>query len=157
MKAPLSKYEEDVHPSNHTSVWGSWCTVVGGKIVWGYACCHSAMAANNTEELIKENMAKVEERKAENAKLAKANGNGFAKDMWGTDTKENLKLSKKKLREALEKEDERQRNGEEKDERKRGYNVTYDADVTEEEMEAFRMKRARAEDPMANFVDNGDV
>uniref|UniRef100_A0A0G4HBE4 Pre-mRNA-splicing factor SLU7 n=1 Tax=Chromera velia CCMP2878 TaxID=1169474 RepID=A0A0G4HBE4_9ALVE len=32
-----SKYEEDVHPGNHTSVWGSWYDVAGGK--WGFACC----------------------------------------------------------------------------------------------------------------------
>lgn len=32
-----SKYEEDVHPGNHTSVWGSYWKQ--GK--WGFACCHS--------------------------------------------------------------------------------------------------------------------
>ncbi|KAI8619365.1 Pre-mRNA splicing Prp18-interacting factor-domain-containing protein [Chytriomyces sp. MP71] len=32
-----SKYEEDVHPQNHQSVWGSWWEA--GR--WGYACCHS--------------------------------------------------------------------------------------------------------------------
>lgn len=31
-----SRYEEDVHPNNHTSVWGSWWEA--GQ--WGYACCH---------------------------------------------------------------------------------------------------------------------
>eukprot|EP00096_Caligus_rogercresseyi_P015417 TRINITY_DN7854_c0_g1_i1.p1 TRINITY_DN7854_c0_g1~~TRINITY_DN7854_c0_g1_i1.p1 ORF type:complete len:588 (+),score=246.49 TRINITY_DN7854_c0_g1_i1:387-2150(+) len=32
-----SKYEEDVHPGNHSSVWGSYWK--GGQ--WGFACCHS--------------------------------------------------------------------------------------------------------------------
>lgn len=32
-----SKYEEDVHPSNHTSVWGSFWQ--NGQ--WGFKCCHS--------------------------------------------------------------------------------------------------------------------
>lgn len=32
-----SKYEEDVFPSNHSSVWGSFWK--NGK--WGYNCCHS--------------------------------------------------------------------------------------------------------------------
>ncbi|KZC05945.1 PREDICTED: pre-mRNA-splicing factor SLU7 [Dufourea novaeangliae] len=32
-----SKYEEDVFPNNHTSVWGSYWH--GGK--WGYKCCYS--------------------------------------------------------------------------------------------------------------------
>lgn len=31
-----SRFEEDVHPNNHTSVWGSWWR--DGE--WGYACCH---------------------------------------------------------------------------------------------------------------------
>lgn len=34
-----SKYEEDVHPGNHTSVWGSWWH--DGQ--WGYACCHQTI------------------------------------------------------------------------------------------------------------------
>lgn len=32
-----SKYEEDIHPGNHVSVWGSYWK--NGK--WGYKCCHS--------------------------------------------------------------------------------------------------------------------
>jgi pre-mRNA-processing factor SLU7 len=32
-----SKYPEDVHIGNHTSVWGSWWS----NFKWGYACCHS--------------------------------------------------------------------------------------------------------------------
>ena len=32
-----SRYEEDVYPGNHTSVWGSYWE--GGQ--WGYACCKS--------------------------------------------------------------------------------------------------------------------
>ena len=39
------------------------------------------------------------------------------------------------------------------DERKRPYNSMYDvAAPTEEEMEAFRLKRLRADDPMAQFL-----
>ncbi|KAI9813854.1 MAG: mRNA splicing protein [Thelocarpon impressellum] len=34
-----SKYPEDVHPHNHTSVWGSWWT----RGQWGYECCHSTV------------------------------------------------------------------------------------------------------------------
>lgn len=32
-----SRYEEDVHPQNHTSVWGSFWA----NGTWGYACCKS--------------------------------------------------------------------------------------------------------------------
>jgi pre-mRNA-processing factor SLU7 len=34
-----SRYEEDVHPNNHTSVWGSYWK--DGE--WGYQCCHSTL------------------------------------------------------------------------------------------------------------------
>ncbi len=39
--------------------------------------------------------------------------------------------------------------GEDQD-RKRGYNVNHEVEVSEEEMEAYRMKKARKEDPMAS-------
>jgi hypothetical protein len=32
-----SRYDEDVHPQNHTSVWGSYWHAGA----WGYACCKS--------------------------------------------------------------------------------------------------------------------
>ncbi|KAK8790095.1 hypothetical protein WA588_000263, partial [Blastocystis sp. NMH] len=38
---PKSKYEEDVYPLNHTSVWGSWYNKE--KKQWGYACCHQCL------------------------------------------------------------------------------------------------------------------
>eukprot|EP00968_Pinguiococcus_pyrenoidosus_P013869 scaffold1255_cov153-Pinguiococcus_pyrenoidosus.AAC.1 len=34
-----SKYEEDVFPGNHSSVWGSWYDTKLQR--WGYRCCHS--------------------------------------------------------------------------------------------------------------------
>ncbi|KAF2366637.1 Pre-mRNA splicing Prp18-interacting factor [Trinorchestia longiramus] len=34
-----SRYEEDVHPNNHSSVWGSYWHE--GR--WGYKCCHSLL------------------------------------------------------------------------------------------------------------------
>merc|ERR1711953_1443254 len=34
-----SRYEEDIHPGNHSSVWGSYWE--GGR--WGYACCQSTI------------------------------------------------------------------------------------------------------------------
>ncbi|MCJ1385709.1 mRNA splicing protein [Xylographa soralifera] len=34
-----SKYTEDIHINNHTSVWGSWWK----DFHWGYACCHSTI------------------------------------------------------------------------------------------------------------------
>ncbi|KAK7202991.1 putative mRNA splicing protein, partial [Myxozyma melibiosi] len=36
---PKSQYPEDIHPGNHSTVWGSWWH----DFQWGYACCHSTM------------------------------------------------------------------------------------------------------------------
>ena len=37
-----SRYPEDVHPGNHSSVWGSYWSE--GK--WGYSCCNSFVKAS---------------------------------------------------------------------------------------------------------------
>ncbi|XP_058055443.1 pre-mRNA-splicing factor Slu7 isoform X1 [Anopheles bellator] len=64
---------------------------------------------------------------------------------------------KTKLELALEAEERNQKRGAEllrQDERKRPYNSMYEARVpTEEEIEAYMMKRRREEDPMAAFLD----
>lgn len=41
---PRSKYEEDVFPGNHSSVWGSYYVLSAGS--WGYACCHATVHAS---------------------------------------------------------------------------------------------------------------
>eukprot|EP00658_Telonema_sp_P-2_P045347 TRINITY_DN3328_c0_g1_i3.p1 TRINITY_DN3328_c0_g1~~TRINITY_DN3328_c0_g1_i3.p1 ORF type:complete len:120 (+),score=35.02 TRINITY_DN3328_c0_g1_i3:153-512(+) len=38
-QVPKSKFPEDVHPGNHTSVWGSFFDKRSRQ--WGYACCHN--------------------------------------------------------------------------------------------------------------------
>lgn len=62
----------------------------------------------------------------------------------------------KKLKKALEAEEESQRKADyllAMDERKRPYNSMYEAKVpTEEEMEAYYIKRQRPDDPMAAFL-----
>ena len=36
-QAGKSRYEEDVYPNDHTSVWGSWWNE---ELGWGFECCH---------------------------------------------------------------------------------------------------------------------
>ena len=74
--------------------------------------------------------------------------------VWGTDVGEDVELDKQRLEEALKKLDERDKQQQETDDRKRKYN-SFQADSempTEEEMEAYRMKKARDEDPMAKII-----
>ncbi|CAI5510122.1 unnamed protein product [Closterium sp. Naga37s-1] len=172
---PCSRYEEDVLVNNHRAVWGSWW----GGGVWGYACCHQTTrmsyctgasgiaAAEASANLMQANMERREQMKAakeaegSEGEEAEEEGAGKAKHTeekkgvaWGTDADMDIKLDKKKLRAALKREDELAR--EEKDERKRKYNVTYSDDVTEEDMEAYRMKRIHADDPMLAFLGKDD-
>lgn len=74
--------------------------------------------------------------------------------VWGTDVSEDVELDKQRLEEALRKLDERDKQQTEADDRKRKYNsLQTDGEMpTEEEMEAYRMKKARDEDPMAKII-----
>ncbi|MED6136600.1 hypothetical protein PIB30_057525 [Stylosanthes scabra] len=150
---PRSKYEEDVFINNHTTVWGSWWR----DHQWGYKCCKQTIrnsyctgaagieAAEAASDLMKANIARKEAATedptpTEEKKLA----------TWGTDIPDDLVLDDNLLAEALKKEDQRKR--EEKDERKRKYNVRWNDEVTPEDMEAYRMKRVHHDDPMKDFL-----
>nr|KYP74662.1 Pre-mRNA-splicing factor SLU7 [Cajanus cajan] len=163
---PKSKYEEDIYINNHTSVWGSWWK----DHQWGYKCCKQTIrnsyctgaagieAAEAVADLM---MANIDRKAASEGKSsylsnfrtffythAPAEEKRLAS--WGTDLPADLVLNQKKLAEALKKEDERKR--EEKDERKRKYNVRWNDEVTPEEMEAYRMKKIHHDDPMKDFL-----
>lgn len=158
-----SRYEEDVHPNNHTSVWGSWWE--GGQ--WAYACCHQTIknsyctgeAGLVAAEAQADQMQLNIERKAEEDKTREENGGNLeghrpTNGVWGTEVGEDVELDKQRLEEALRKLDERDKKQVELDDRKRKYNsLQTDGEMpTEEEMEAYRMKKARDEDPMANII-----
>lgn len=76
-----SRYEEDKHPNNHTSVWGSWWEA--GQ--WGYACCHQTIknsyctgeAGKEQAEAQADQMQLNIERKAEDDKAREANGSNL--------------------------------------------------------------------------------
>ncbi|CAI9107640.1 OLC1v1007042C3 [Oldenlandia corymbosa var. corymbosa] len=150
---PRSKYDEDSYINNHTSVWGSWWK--GHQ--WGYKCCRQTLklsvctgaagikAAEAAADLMRDNIARKEATEdtrapVEEKRLA----------TWGTDVPDDLVLDEKKVAEALKKEDARRR--EEKDERKRKYNVKWNDETTAEEMEAYRLKRVHHDDPMKDFL-----
>lgn len=150
---PKSKYEEDVFINNHATVWGSWWT----DHQWGYKCCKQFTrnsyctgqagieAAKASAELMRTNIERKEALQEKPTEKVERN-----LVSWGSEVPEDVVLDKKKLKEALEKEDERL--PEEKDDRKRKYNVTYNNDVTQEEMEAYRMKKVHHDDPMKDFL-----
>lgn len=154
LSVPKSKYEEDVYINNHTSVWGSWWK----DQQWGYKCCQQTIknsyctgvagieAAEEAADLMRTNIER--HAAASNDRSGPVEEKRFV--TWGSDTPEDLVLDREKLAEALKKEDERKK--EEKDERKRKYNVQWNDQITPEEMEAYRMKRIHEDDPMKNLL-----
>lgn len=190
-----SRYEEDVHPSNHTSVWGSYWEA--GE--WGYKCCCSVVqnsyctgksgvapstnipdlgkilpvVENDTPEFNNKLKNTVVENESIISHGSLSSSSSESDDKSKEKSKKNKKKKKKKkknknkkktneeevkdaLKKALEKEDERLKEVDRimnMDERKRPYNSMYEVSKpTDDEIEAYHMKKRRDEDPMANFV-----
>jgi pre-mRNA-processing factor SLU7 len=74
--------------------------------------------------------------------------------VWGSEHAEDVELDEDKLKAALKKQDALNRAAVQTDDRKRKFNSLAGAqeEVTPEEMEAYRMTRTRADDPMAAFL-----
>ncbi|KAG2483817.1 hypothetical protein HYH03_017340 [Edaphochlamys debaryana] len=156
-----SRYEEDVLINNHTAVWGSWWK--DGH--WGFACCRSCVkqsyctgkageaAASEVDEAMLANMlAAAQEKEAADLKKrqeSKLNDYQFQSDVWGTDAPDK-ELDRKKVEAALRKLDEKEKAAVEGDQSKRKFNSLDNQGevVTAEEMEAYRIKKSRGEDPM---------
>uniref|UniRef100_W5MSX8 Pre-mRNA-splicing factor SLU7 n=2 Tax=Lepisosteus oculatus TaxID=7918 RepID=W5MSX8_LEPOC len=167
-----SKYEEDVLINNHTCIWGSYWKE--GR--WGYKCCYSfikqsyctgeAGVQSNTnpacvpfeeemsqqqeepKSLLEMHQEKMMKKKKKKKKHKKKDSDSSDEDDEAT--------KKEKLKRALSAEEARLKQVDELlqlDERKRPYNSLKEVrEPTEEEMEAFRMKRYRPDDPMASFL-----
>lgn len=157
-----SRYEEDVFPGNHTSVWGSWFSPSG---VWGYACCHQLTknayctgtqgikAAEQNQRILEDNMSRHNENEVDKSGNPEDKRNDtrlppHGAELWGRETHLESACDPKKLDAALERHDKR-KDEVLADDRKRGYNSVKDSSgVTMEDMEAYRLKRSRADDPL---------
>jgi pre-mRNA-processing factor SLU7 len=126
-----SKYPEDVYLNNHTSVWGSWWK----DFQWGYACCHST---------IKQSYCTGEDGKR------------------AFEEAENLLATKEDDEAMSETEEKKQQESElstqqASDKPKKRTITEMQSGVTEEEMEAYRRTRAKADDPMAKFLGKDEL
>uniref|UniRef100_A0A8C1YTY2 Pre-mRNA-splicing factor SLU7 n=1 Tax=Cyprinus carpio TaxID=7962 RepID=A0A8C1YTY2_CYPCA len=157
-----SKYEEDVLINNHTCIWGSYWK--DGH--WGYKCCHSMVKQSYcTGEAGKKVVVRIkfihctgkycdmhQEKMKDKKKKKKSKKH---RDSDSSDEEDEAKKTEK-LKKALSAEEERLKQVSvmmQLDERKRPYNSLKEVrEPTEEEMEAFRMKRCRPDDPMALFL-----
>lgn len=193
-----SKYEEDVHPGNHKSVWGSWYDKSSGA--WGFACCHSTIfnsyctgaagiaaqtesearlaAARTASAVAADNAngggapaASAERAVAAAAAAAAAAAHTRRSDLYG----ENLTpvLDQQRLADALRRYDAQHQAGTQQQHQqdgrgdgiesfesrggKRKYHSLGAANVgvSVEDMEAYKLKRTRGDDPMANYGGGG--
>ena len=167
-----SKYEEDVFINGHTTVWGSYFHI--GAFRWGYADDHSLMknsyctGINGRKANDEANGMRYGTGVAGSAALAqaremlKAIPEGERKagvappamsKLYG-EADQNATLDKEKLDLALKKAEKK----EVADDRKRKYNsMNSEVDVTQEEMEAYRMRKDREMDPMAKLAESGEL
>ncbi|CAO2643040.1 Pre-mRNA-splicing factor SLU7 [Lemmus lemmus] len=149
-----SKYEEDVKIHNHTHIWGSYWK--DGR--WGYKCCHSFFKysyctgeageepAKKSQTLMELHQEKLKEEKKKKKKQKKKR-----KHRQSSSDSEDEDRKHEKLKKALSAEEVKEIM--QIDERKRPYNSVYETrEPTEEETEAYRMKRHRPDDPMASFL-----
>ncbi|XP_045483843.1 pre-mRNA-splicing factor Slu7-like [Harmonia axyridis] len=164
-----SKYEEDVYINNHTSVWGSYWQ--GGQ--WGYKCCKSFI--KNSYCLGEANLTTsapiIEEEPIEATNVVHSSSSS---ESSSEDKSKKKEKKKKKMRKELKKNKNQEMTKEDKlknalkaeeehqakmakllsmNERKRPYNSMFEAkEPTEEEMEAYHIKRRREDDPMNAFL-----
>uniref|UniRef100_A0A8C6M0E4 Pre-mRNA-splicing factor SLU7 n=1 Tax=Nothobranchius furzeri TaxID=105023 RepID=A0A8C6M0E4_NOTFU len=171
-----SKYEEDVLINNHTCIWGSYWK----DGFWGYKCCHSMVKQSYCtgdagiqtvstpkcvpfEEGLTEpqdeeepkSLLEMHQKKMKEKKKKRKNKKN-KKHVSDDSDSEDEEKKREKLKKALEAEDKRVKQVDvmmQLDERKRPYHSLQEIKApTEEEIEAFRMKRCRPDDPMASFL-----
>ena len=172
------KYEEDVFTNGHTAVWGSYFHK--GAFKWGYADDHSLIKSSYGTG-INGRIANDESNEltygsgvAGSAMLASARkmlevipkGNATAlgdtdkfkpnqqSKLYGEAVDQHKEFDKDKINEAMRRQ-QLQEDAYSKEGKKKKYNsLSADVDVTEEDMEAYRLRKGRgAEDPLANLGD----
>ena len=179
-RAPIPcKYEEDIHVNGHTSVWGSYFHK--GAFKWGYADDHSLVkssygtgingriANDESNELTygsgaagsamlasaRKMLEVIPKTSSSNANSDKYKPNAQSK-LYGEATDQHKAFDKEKLKAAMKRQEEEEELAERNmGKGKRKYNsLSAEVDVTEEDMEAYRMRKERgAEDPMASMGD----
>lgn len=132
-KKAQSKYVEDVLINNHTSTWGSWWST----FAWGYACCHS---------FVKNSYCTGDEGKVawEAAERQKLGANLEEENTTQSRDKSHAEQDSVCLETETSVSKKRPRD-------------KFLHGVSEEEMDAYRRKRATADDPMAKHLGRDEL
>ncbi|RZC40298.1 pre-mRNA-splicing factor Slu7 [Asbolus verrucosus] len=175
-----SKYEEDVYINNHTSVWGSYwkggrwgykcCySFVKNSYCLGEAGKSSGVNVPLPDVSTSESNNQIDDKQKSSESSSECSSDGETRDKTEKNKKKKNKKKKQKekrkqkkneekdkLKEALKAEEEHQNKADRLlsiDERKRPYNSMFEVKKpTEEEIEAYYLKRRREEDPMNQFI-----
>ena len=144
-----SKYPEDIHPNNHTSVFGSWWH----NFTWGYVCCHSTVRNSYcTGEEGKLAFEQAEgRRKGADLGLLLENGEGEEEPVEanGVDEQdENAEKTDQDEARAAAKADTQKR--------KRTIHEIQSG-ISEEEMEAYKRSKLSTQDPMAAMLGRDEL
>lgn len=149
-----SKYPEDIHPNNHTSIFGSWWH----NFTWGYACCHSTVRNSYcTGEEGKVAFAEAEGRRLGNDLLAIEGGEG----QGGGEAGDGSAGKEKEDEASREKEKEKEkaattREDGQKDKKKRTIHEIQSG-ISEEDMEQYKRSKLSAQDPMAAMLGRDEL
>ena len=173
---PSSKYPEDIHPGNHTSVWGSWFSIT--ESTWGYRCCHATTrnayctgeeGKKALEESVRRRLGDDEEGAEferhpaeEQIENLTADDNDIAIDIDNDtrpshpDTDDEAHPNKSKRRPANH--DRNQPPVQETKSKKRARDETDSTrGISSEEMEAYKRSRGMADDPMAAHLGKDEL
>ncbi|KAK5650426.1 hypothetical protein RI129_001455 [Pyrocoelia pectoralis] len=175
-----SKYEEDVYINNHTTVWGSYWQ--GGQWGYKccHSFIKNSYCLGESGKLKEANTPKIENEysktkwkqnlsdqssqssssssddETDNSKKKSERKKNKKKKMKDKKKKKNKSDKKDGLVDAIKAEEESQADADrllQLDERKRPYNSMFEVKKpTDDEMEAYFLKRRREEDPMNQFI-----
>ena len=167
-----SKYEEDVFTNGHNTVWGSFFHIAACS--WGYADDHSLVKSSYCTGAVgrKANDEANEMRYgtglAGSAALAQARGmlkaqsnlNAGCKNAMDPPTSrsklygeadQKAQLDRDKVKAAMEKLDREEKEAADKKNKRKYNSMNAETEVTEEEMEAYRMRKEVSSDPMSKI------
>ncbi|XP_041370103.1 pre-mRNA-splicing factor SLU7-like [Gigantopelta aegis] len=149
----------------HSLIKGSYCTGDAGKqtqevdddvLAIDLGRESEKEEKQSSEEEVQESQTEKKKKKKKKKRKKRKHKKRVSSSESSDSESDSEEAKQKKLKKALEKEAAYQKEMDKvlaTDERKRKYNSMYEARApTEEEMEAYRMKRSRMEDPMVDFL-----
>jgi pre-mRNA-processing factor SLU7 len=173
--AVVTKYEEDVLEGNHTAVWGSYFDRNNRQ--WGYACCWSVLRGSyctgeaGKKALVASSTGLARLMEEQRRKQSSSSSSSSAAVALGDDEKMKAALERAKRWQQQQQEEGKEggssgtttaigdgNDGKRSKKRKEEATSSSIGGAIDEpeDMEDFRAKRSRADDPMAHYHDIGE-